>query len=132
MPQPPFEVSPTHAPPGYELLEAVGAGGMGVVYRAREIAFDRDVAVKLLQDRYPADSPAARRFLDEARITGQLQHPAIPPVHHIGTLPDGRPFLAMKLIQGDTLADLLKDGRDKLGRSPNFIQVFAQVCQAMA
>src|SRR5262245_23218363 len=95
------------APPGYDLLEEVGAGGMGVVYRAREIAFDRDVAVKFLRDDLPADSPAARRFLDEARITGQLQHPAIPPVHHIGTLRDGRPFLAMKLIRGETLTALL-------------------------
>src|SRR5262245_40963856 len=95
------------APPGYELLEEVGSGGMGVVYRAREVALDRDVAVKILQDRFPVDSPSARRFLDEARITGQLQHPAIPPVHHIGTLSDGRPFLAMKLINGNTLAELL-------------------------
>ena len=62
----------------------------------------------MLQDRYRAGSAAARRFVDEARITGQLQHPAIPPVHELGTLPDGRPFLAMKLIKGDTLADLLR------------------------
>ncbi len=115
--------------PGYELLEEVGAGGMGSVYRAREIAFDRDVAVKLLQERYPSNSLAARRFLDEARITGQLQHPAIPPVHHIGTLPDGRPFLAMKLIKGDTLADLLATQPSSLGR---FVAVFAQVCHAVA
>ena len=76
--------------PGYAIEEEVGSGGMGVVYRARELAFDRDVAVKLLRDRYPPDSPAARRFLDEARITGQLQHPAIPHVHHIGTHPLAR------------------------------------------
>ena len=62
-------------PPGFELLDEVGRGGMGVVYRARDVALDRDVAVKLLSERYPADSPAARRFLSEARITGQLQHP---------------------------------------------------------
>src|SRR5258707_6162198 len=51
---------------------------------------------------------AARRYADEARIAAQLQHPAIPPVHDIGTLPDGRPFLAMKLIKGDTLGELLE------------------------
>src|SRR5262249_27241814 len=50
------------APPGYELLAEVGRGGMGVVYRARETAFNRDVAVKFLRERHPADSPELRRF----------------------------------------------------------------------
>ena len=91
---------------------------MGVVYRARDTRLDRDVAVKVLQDRFAADGPAARRFLDEARITGQLQHPGIPPVHELGTLPDGRPFLAMKLIKGRTLADLLADADPAADRGP--------------
>src|SRR5262249_23676156 len=120
---------PRMSVPGYELLEQVGLGGMGVVYRAREGAFDRDVAIKTLQDHFSPHSPAARRFLNEARITGQLQHPAIPPVHHIGTLPDGRPFLVMKLIEGKTLADLLATETENRGR---FIPAFAQVCQAVA
>src|SRR5581483_7532005 len=80
-------------PAGYELLDEVGRGGMGVVYRARDLSLDRDVAVKLVHGRLGSRSVAARRFLDEARITGQLQHPVIPAVHHVGTLPDGRPFL---------------------------------------
>ena len=88
----------------YLILEKIGAGGMGVVYRARDTALGRDVAVKLLAGRYAADSPAAQRFLSEARITGQLQHPGIPAVHEIGTLSDGSPFLAMKLVKGVTLA----------------------------
>jgi eukaryotic-like serine/threonine-protein kinase len=96
------------SPPGYELQGEIGRGGMGVVYRARDKALDRDVAVKLLSDRYPADSPAAQRFLNEARITGQLQHPGIPAVHQVGALADGRPFLAMKLIKGSTLDAILK------------------------
>src|SRR5262245_43636809 len=78
--------------PGYELSGEVGRGGMGVVYRARDLALDRDVAVKLLQDNYPAGSAIARRFTDEARITGQLQHPGIPAVYQVGDVPDGRPF----------------------------------------
>ena len=92
-------VSNPLSPPGYELLAEIGHGGMGVVYRARDAVLDRDVAVKLLAERYPADSPAAQRFLSEARITGQLQHPGIPAVHQVGALADGRPFLAMKLIK---------------------------------
>ncbi|HEY1381070.1 MAG TPA: serine/threonine-protein kinase, partial [Gemmataceae bacterium] len=105
------------APPGYELLDEVGRGGMGVVYRARDLALDREVAVKLLRDRFAPGSAAAERFMDEARITGQLQHPGIPPVYQVGALPDGRPFLAMKLIKGQTLDELLKTGArvDPLG-----------------
>ena len=76
---------------------------MGVVYRARDLDLDRDVAVKVLAGPRSPDSAAARRFVDEARITGQLQHPGIPAVYEVGTLPDGRPFLAMKLIKGRTL-----------------------------
>src|SRR6516162_4643869 len=72
--------------PGYELLDEIGRGGMGVVYRARDTALDRDVAVKLLSERYAADSPVGQRFLSEARITGQLQHPGIPAVHQVGRL----------------------------------------------
>lgn len=106
-PDTPSPAALSEAPHGYELFEVVGSGGMGVVYRAREIAFDRDVAVKVLQERYSANSATAQRFLDEARITAQLQNPAIPPVHHIGTLPNGRPFPAMKIIKGETLADRL-------------------------
>src|SRR5688572_17332091 len=76
---------PPVAPPGYELLGEIGRGGMGVVYRAREVVLNRDVAIKVLCDRYPADSAVARRFREEAQITGQLQHPGIPPVHQVGT-----------------------------------------------
>lgn len=90
--------------PGYLLTEEIGRGGMGVVYRAEDSSLGRDVAVKILQFHNPASGFAARRFVEEGRITGQLQHPAIPPIHQIGALPDGRPFLAMKLIKGRTLA----------------------------
>src|SRR5262249_26442866 len=94
-------------PPGYELAEPGGEGGMGAVYRAHDARLGRDVAVKLLHPRFAADGPAARRFLGEARVTAQLQHPGVPPVHQVGALPDGRPFLVMKLIRGRTLADRL-------------------------
>jgi tetratricopeptide (TPR) repeat protein len=119
------------APPGYELREEIGRGGMGVVYRARDLAFNREVAVKLLADRYGPDSAEARRFLAEARITGQLQHPGIPAVHQTGTTADGRPFLAMKLIKGRTLADLLRDRPDPSADRSRFLAIFEHVCHAV-
>ena len=67
--------APPASPTGFVLLDEIGRGGMGVVYRARDAAFDRDVAVKLLSEHYPSNSLTAQRFLTEARITGQLQHP---------------------------------------------------------
>lgn len=88
------------SPERYTLHEEIAHGGMGVVYRATDTAFGREVAVKVLQERFAPDSAAAGRFADEARITAQLQHPNIPAVFDQGTLPDGRPFLAMKLIKG--------------------------------
>ena len=123
---------PPIAPPGYELLDAIGSGGMGVIYRALELALKRHVAVKILHGRFPSDSPVAARFVEEAQITGQLQHPGIPPVHRVGTLADGRPFLVMKLIKGRTLEELLKERKDPAQDRGRFIAVFEQVCQAVA
>src|SRR5262245_38178645 len=95
-PQPP-------SPVGFELLDEVGRGGMGVVYRASDLALGREVAVKILQARFKPESSTAVRFVEEARITAQLQHPGVPAVYQVGRLDDGRPFLAMKLIRGETL-----------------------------
>jgi tetratricopeptide (TPR) repeat protein len=69
--------------------------------------------------------------VEEARITAQLQHPGIPPVHEVGALPDGRPFLAMKLIRGHTLADLLRARPDPSHDRGRFVSVFEGVCQAV-
>jgi tetratricopeptide (TPR) repeat protein len=117
-------VSPS--PPGYDLLDEIGRGGMGVVYRARDLELDREVAVKLLQERYAPESSTAARFVEEARITAQLQHPGIPAVYRVGVLPDARPFLAMKLIKGQTLDTLLK-----ANASIDPLAVFEAVAQAV-
>jgi serine/threonine protein kinase len=73
--------------------------------------------------------PAAKRFLSEARITGQLQHPGMPAVHQVGTFADGRPFLAMKLIKGNTLEDILKQRTDPLAERGRLLAIFEKVRQ---
>jgi serine/threonine protein kinase/Tfp pilus assembly protein PilF len=112
----------------YEIQGEIARGGMGIIYRAIDSVLGREVALKLLQERFAPDSSAARRFVDEARIAGQLQHPGIPAIHDLGALPDGRPFLAMKLIKGRTLHDLLRDG---VPGATNLVAVFEQACQAV-
>jgi hypothetical protein len=116
------------APPGFEIQFKIGQGGMGVVYLARDCALNRRVALKLLQPCFADDTLAGRSFLSEAQITGRLQHPGIPPVHQAGTLPDGRPFLAMKLIQGRTLEQLLRKQGPGAAR---WLGVFEAICQAV-
>jgi serine/threonine protein kinase/tetratricopeptide (TPR) repeat protein len=118
-------------PPGYTLLAEIARGGMGVVYAARDATLDREVAVKVL---IPGNATpaAAARFATEARVTAALAHPGVPPVHEFGTLPDGSPFLAMKLVRGTTLAARLKERADPSADLARFIQAFEQVCQAVA
>jgi Flp pilus assembly protein TadD len=115
--------------PRYRVLDLLGRGGMGEVYRAHEPSIGRDLAVKVLHARYRTDPNAARRFEAEARVTGRLQHPGVPPVFQVGTLADGSPFLAMKLIQGRTLAAVLAapDRPDPAA----LLAVFEHVCQAV-
>jgi tetratricopeptide (TPR) repeat protein len=116
----------------YQLQDELARGGMGIVYRAIDNVLGREVAVKVLQPGYATASAVARRFVDEARITGQLQHPGVPAVHDLGALPDGRPFLAMKLIKGCTLKELLRQRDEPLGQRGRLVAVFEQVCQAVA
>jgi tetratricopeptide (TPR) repeat protein len=116
----------------FRLVRELARGGMGVVYRAEDPAIGREVAVKLLHERLRRDPAAAARFVAEARVTGQLQHPGVPPVIEVGVLPDGSPYLAMKLVGGRTLAELLADRPDAAHDLPRFVGVFEQVCQAVA
>jgi tetratricopeptide (TPR) repeat protein/predicted Ser/Thr protein kinase len=113
----------------YQLLAFLARGGMGEVWTARDRVLNRDVALKLLRDDLKDRTPSASRFVEEARITGKLQHPGIPPVHDLGTLRDGRPFIAMKLIRGRTLADVLAQDRPPLA---DLLRTFEDVCQAVA
>jgi serine/threonine-protein kinase len=118
--------------PGYEVLSWLGQGGMAVVWRGRDRRLRRDVAIKVMKAELAGEPQLARRFLEEAQVASQLQHPAIPPVHELGALPDGRPYFAMRLVKGRTLADLLKGRPDPGHEQARWLAIFEQVCQAVA
>lgn len=94
----------------YQLLEPIGQGGMGTVYKARHVRLGRNVAVKLLMGKLAADADAVARFGREMEAVGQLEHPNIVRALNAGEV-DGVPFLAMKLIDGVDLAELTSHGR---------------------
>src|SRR3954451_14900818 len=114
------------------LLGEIARGGMGAVLRGRDADLGRDVAVKLLLERHEGSPELVRRFVEEAQIAGQLQHPGIVPVYELGALPDERLYIAMKLIRGRTLAELLADRADAAEDRPRYLAIFEQACQAMA
>jgi serine/threonine protein kinase len=115
----------------YELLDPVGRGGMGEVYRGRDPALGRDLAVKVLRPELRGDPDAEGRFVQEARITSVLQHPNIVPVHNLGRLPDGRLYFTMKLVRGRTLAEQFARAESKPPLA-EFLGIFEKVCQAVA
>src|SRR5262245_37435353 len=88
------------------LLGEIARGGMGAVLRGHDPDLERELAVKVILPEHRDNPDLVRRFVGEARLAGQLQHPGIMPVYDVGQLADGRPFFAMKLIEGRTLAEL--------------------------
>jgi tetratricopeptide (TPR) repeat protein/tRNA A-37 threonylcarbamoyl transferase component Bud32 len=115
----------------YSVAEELARGGIGVLFRAHDTVVDREVALKVLQRRHAGRNDLLRRFTAEARICGGLQHPGIVPVHDAGTCPDGRPFLVMKLVRGETLAArFARSADDAMTRQDN-LAVLERVCQAI-
>ncbi len=112
--------------PGYQLGELIGRGGMGEVIAARDRRIGRDVAVKRMRAANPTPGTTAR-FLREARIQARLDHPAIVPVHELGTDADGRPYFTMKRLAGVTLAKRL----EQPGALQPLLRAFVEVCLAV-
>ena len=92
----------------YELLERLGAGGMGEVFRARDHDLQRDVAVKFLSGRFASDPDRLARFAQEARAASSLNHPNIVTIHEIGQT-SGLPYIVMELVDGRTLRRVIRD-----------------------
>src|SRR6266536_4381981 len=93
----------------YEVLSPLGTGGMGEVWRARDPRLGREVAIKVLPEELSADDERLKRFERDARAASALNHPNIVTIHEIGEA-DGRAFLVMERIEGQTLRELLEDG----------------------
>jgi len=109
----------------YELLEEIAHGGMGVVYRARQISLKRIVAVKMLLCGQFAGKKALDRFRAEAETVARLQHPHIVAVHEIGET-DGQPYFSMDFVAGRNLADLVRDRPLPARQAAGYVRKIAQ------
>ncbi len=103
----------------YEIVEPLGAGGMGEVYRARDTALKRDVAIKVVRDSWSRDPDRLRRFELEAQATAALNHPNIVSIFHVGEY-NGSPYIVTELLQGETLRDRLRRGPMRLRETCDF------------
>jgi serine/threonine protein kinase len=113
---------------GYEVVAVLGHGGMGSVYRARDPRLGRDLAIKLLREGY--DSAELRdRFTREARSAGSLSHPNIVTIYDIDEH-EGRPFIAMEYVPGQTFADLIRSNAPL--PMPRKLQMMEEVCAGLA
>src|SRR6266705_2581436 len=93
----------------YEVVSAIGAGGMGEVYRAKDTRLGRSVAIKVLPESFARDSDRLMRFEQEARAVAALNHPNILAIHDIGEQ-NGSPFLVSELLEGESLRAVLDRG----------------------
>lgn len=127
----------------YSFEGEIARGGMGAVLKGRDIDLGREVAVKVMLETHRGKTELLQRFVEEAQIAGQLQHPGITPVYELGQFPDQRPFFTMKLVRGETLANLLQahhqpasesgDAASRVNTSRSrLLKIFEQVCQTLA
>ena len=122
----------------HRLGELIAKGGMGAVFNACDLNICRNVAMKVMLNPESADEKALLRFVEEAQITGQLEHPGIVPVHQLGVDDEGNLFYTMKYVRGLTLEEILRGLRDgdaeiikqyPLGKLHS---IFSKVCDSMA
>src|SRR3989449_10590110 len=111
----------------YEILSALGSGGMGEVYRARDTKLARDVAIKVLPDAFAGDRDRLSRFQREAQVLASLNHPNIAHIYGLEEA-GGTPCIVMELVEGDTLQARLKRGSVPVDEA---LQIAAQIAEAL-
>jgi serine/threonine protein kinase len=114
----------------YRVLEVVGGGGMGMVYKAEDLRLGRCVAVKFLPSELANDSVALQRFEREAKTASSLDHPNICPIHEFGEH-EGRPFIVMQLLEGETLRDRLAANESQALPVGQVLDIANQVCNGL-
>jgi serine/threonine-protein kinase len=113
----------------YEILEKLGEGGMGVVFKARHVRFDEICALKVVSAALAQDQTFVQRFHAEALVMRKLEHPHALRVHDVDETEDGRPFLVMEFVAGQNLATLLRGGPLEPARA---VRITMQLCEALA
>jgi eukaryotic-like serine/threonine-protein kinase len=114
----------------YRIVRLIGRGGMGAVYAAEHILLKKVVALKMLHEGGTDGAQALARFRNEAELTASVMHPNVVSVTDMGVLADGTAYLAMELIEGKSLAEIIKqEGKLPLKRA---LPVFVQLCSALA
>ncbi len=113
----------------YKILEYLGGGGMGVVYKAEDTLLKRTVALKFLPPELTQDPEAKERFVHEAQAASTLDHPNICTIHEIGQMDDGKMFIVMAYYEGETLKKEIEDGRLKI---EDGIEIAIQVARGLA
>jgi serine/threonine protein kinase len=113
----------------FRIEREIGTGGMGTVYLATHLGLDRPVAVKIIKRQFAGDADVADRFLREARTMAKLHHPHAAMIFDAGKLPDGRHFIVMEFIEGETLSQVLaRQGRFTPSRA---IEIATQICDVL-
>ncbi|MCX7933938.1 MAG: protein kinase [Planctomycetota bacterium] len=120
---------PTVQIPGHELLEVIAEGGMGIIYRGRQVSMDREVAIKILHPRYAQRRDFINRFIQEARSAGKLNHPNIIQVHNVGKSGEDCYYFTMELVRGATLTQRMGN-RETLSLA-TILEVGAKVADAL-
>jgi predicted Ser/Thr protein kinase len=113
----------------FRIEREIGTGGMGTVYLATHLGLERPVAVKIIKREFATDSDVAERFLREARTMAKLRHQHAAMIFDAGSLPDGRHFIIMEFVEGETLSQALaREGRFPCGRA---VRIAMQVCDVL-
>ena len=114
----------------YRVLEVIGGGGMGMVFKAEDLKLGRLVALKFLPEEFAGDAVALKRFEREAQTASALNHPNICTIHEIEEH-EGQPFIAMELLQGDNLRDRLSASNQKPLPLHELLEISAQICDGL-
>jgi hypothetical protein len=116
----------------YQVFGEIARDGMGAAHKGRDPDLGRDLAVKVLLAGHEGDPAMMRRFVEEAHIGGQLQHPGIVPMYELGAFANRRPYFTMKLVNGRTPSALLAGRPSPAHDLPRFLSIFEAACQTVS